>query len=98
VLATAGAKLDIAANTAIPGAFMNNCVEPALGQGCGQALGQVIPQLEGPGTIFDAIAPSAYEFADKVGESSPSTTNSVVYTSIAIPTTLVPLLLFALGL
>ena len=98
VLATLGANIDIAANTAIPGA-VNNLCGPSLAPGCGQTVEQAIPQLAPWGTVFDAGVYTGNTVAEKVGsDPHPPTTNGTIYTSIAIPTSLIPLLIFAFGL
>ena len=103
VLATAGAELDIAVNTAVVGAVKyctSNDAEPP----CGQSIDQAFPAPPpfgsgGLGTIFDAGVGTTHLVTENIPPGSqPSISNGVIYSSIAIPTSLIPLLIFAFGL
>jgi hypothetical protein len=99
VLATAGAALDIAANTAVVGAW-NFCTgdpEPPCGQTAEQAFPRPFPYGAVPlGQAFDAGV-NTKNFIDDIPSRPPTQMEKIgsgVALSISIPTSLVPLLIF----
>jgi hypothetical protein len=94
VLATAGAELDITANTAVVGGirYCTGNPEPS----CGQTAEKAYPPLSPWGTVFDAGVGTKH-IIDDASYRPPTQfeeTASTVAFGISIPTSLIPLLIF----
>jgi hypothetical protein len=95
VLATAGANLDIAANTAVV-VGAKYCFGEEAEPPCGQTAEKAFPQLSPWGTVVDFGIGAANKI-NEVPANTPTQlekTGSYVVAGVAIPTTVIPLLIF----